>query len=189
VAPPENGKCSTLDPPPRPHRRGAALWGCGSLSLRLLDKPRIQKFGFSPDAVERHSNRHLLPQQRAAILSAQNPSGIDLEALRVSESEGLLSHVLTQRARLNCAAVSVEAAVTSNLQLSARLLGQLTTVVDHRHSSLLLSPDYIKLRSTLVDVLRALPAAARDVAAALHRLERDAAETIAAPRPSRHHPR
>jgi hypothetical protein len=158
------------------------------MSCRAL----AERFGYSPDSVERHSKAHLLPQMRAAILAGQHPSEVDLDALRTSESEGLLANVLAQRARLHSigelalelqdvrAAVSVEAAVTANLSLTAKLLGQLTTVIDHRHTRLLLSPDYLRLRSVLVDVLRAHPVAAREVAAALHTLESEAASDIQA---------
>jgi hypothetical protein len=158
------------------------------MSCRAL----AERFGLSPDSVERHSKAHLLPQMRAAILAGQHPTEVDLDALRTSESEGLLANVLAQRARLHSigelalelqdvrAAVSVESAVTANLNLAAKLLGQLTTVIDHRTTSLLLSPDYLRLRETLVTVLRAHPEAARDVAAALHRLESECATDIQA---------
>src|SRR5262245_55120331 len=59
-----------------------------------------RKFGLHKDAVQRHAQNHLSPQMRAAILTAQAPSAIDLEALRKSESEGLLSSLIAQRARL-----------------------------------------------------------------------------------------
>jgi hypothetical protein len=43
---------------------------------------------------------------------------------------------------------------------------------------LLVSPDYLRLRATLVEVLRAHPAAAIDVARAVAKLETDAAAEI-----------
>jgi hypothetical protein len=46
--------------------------------------------------------------------------------------------------------------------------------------SLLVSADYLTLRDTLLRVLRKHPAAAKDVAAALHELESKAAEAIKA---------
>jgi hypothetical protein len=45
-------------------------------------------------------------------------------------------------------------------------------------TSLLISPDYLKLRSTLVTALRPFPDAGRAVGAALHLLEADAAADI-----------
>ena len=51
---------------------------------------------------------------------------------------------------------------------------------DVRHTSILISPDYLRLRSTLVDALRPFPDAMRAVGAALHRMESDAAKDITA---------
>jgi hypothetical protein len=75
-------------------------------------------------------------------------------------------------------AVQVEHAVTQNLTLVAKLLGQLVQVHDVRHTSLLVTPDYLRLRAALVSALRPFPEAARAVGAALHRMECEAAEEI-----------
>jgi hypothetical protein len=151
-----------------------------------------ERFGLSKDAVHRHALNHLTPAQRAAILAAQRPLAIDLDALRTAESEGLLAGLVTQRARLLVKAdtalewgdvkgsVAAENAIAANYTLVAKLLGQLVQVHDVRHTNLLISPDYLKLRSTLVAALRPFPEAARAVGAALHRLEADAATDITA---------
>ncbi|MBN8963037.1 MAG: hypothetical protein J0H71_18035 [Rhizobiales bacterium] len=150
------------------------------------------RFGVKHDAVYRHAKNHLTPAQRAAILAQQKPAAIDLDALRTSESEGLLASLVAQRARLLVKAdtamefgdtkgsVAAENAITSNLALVAKLLGQLVQVHDVRHTNLLVSPDYMKLRAALVEALRPYPEAARAVGAALHRLESDAATDITA---------
>jgi hypothetical protein len=146
----------------------------------------------SKDAILRHARNHLTPAQRAAILNAQKPTAIDLDALRTSESEGLIASLVAQRARLLVKAdfaaehgdikgsVAAENAITANLTLVAKLLGQLIQVHDVRHTNLLVSPDYLKLRSTLIAALRPFPDAARAVGEALHRLESDAALDITA---------
>src|SRR5262249_29124713 len=59
-----------------------------------------RRFNVSPDALYRHSRAHLSPALRASILTATAPSKIDLEQLKISESEGLLGSLLAQRARL-----------------------------------------------------------------------------------------
>jgi hypothetical protein len=64
------------------------------------------------------------------------------------------------------------------LELVGKLLGQL--VQRHESTSLLVSPDYLQLRSMLVQALRPFPEAARAVAAALHTLESKAATDITA---------
>jgi hypothetical protein len=153
--------------------------------------------GVSPHAIHRHRHNHLSPAQAAAILCALKPSEIDLEALQRSESEGLLGQLVSQRARLlkhseiatqlgaPGVAVSAENAILSNLALVAKLLGQLVTRHEVRHTSLLISPDYIKLRQTITEALRDFPDAARAVAASLNALEVEAGEAMqaATPRP------
>jgi hypothetical protein len=101
--------------------------------LRVL----ARRFGVSLWACHRHGRNHLSPAMRAAILSAQKPSEVDLEALQRSEAEGILSQLVMQRARLqahselalevgNTAdAVRVERSITDNLRLVAQLLGTL----------------------------------------------------------------
>jgi hypothetical protein len=156
--------------------------------LRVLAK----RFDLSHHAVGRHARNHLSPVQRAAILAAQKPTAVDLDALRTSESEGLLGSLVAQRARLQQqgdmalelgdvrACVAVESAITSNLALVGKLLGQLVTRHDVRHTSILVSPDYLRLRQALVLALKPYPDAARAVSAALHALESDAAKDITA---------
>jgi hypothetical protein len=151
-----------------------------------------ERFGLSKDAIHRHAANHLTPAQRAAILAARRPSEIDLDALRESETEGLLAGLVGQRARLLVKAdtamewgdvkgsVAAENAIASNYTLVAKLLGQLVQVHDVRHTNLLVSPDYMKLRQVLMERLRPFPDAARAVAEGLHRLESAAATDITA---------
>jgi hypothetical protein len=159
---------------------------------RVPARVLAQRFDLGKDAILRHARNHLSPVQRAALLSAQKPSQIDLEALRATESEGLLAQLVGQRARLQQsselalelgdvrASISAESAITANLTLVGKLLGQLVNVHDVRHTSILLTPDYLKLRAVLTTALRAHPEAARAVAAALYGLESDAAKDITA---------
>src|SRR3954447_19272728 len=88
-----------------------------------------RRFNLSADAVGRHAANHVSPAMRAAILTAQKPTEIDLDALQASEQEGLLHQLVHQRARLQQhvemavdygdikAAISAESAITSNLAL------------------------------------------------------------------------
>lgn len=120
------------------------------------------------------------------------PEAIDLPALQKAEGEGLLAALIAQRARLALAGEKaqefgnltdtcrIEAGVIANLRLTAELLGQLTTHHQVTHASVLVSPDYIRLRQAITAALRSHPLAARDVAAALARLEADAAREITA---------
>lgn len=161
-----------------------------ALVHRVPVRTIARRFDVSPDAVHRHGRNHLPPQQRAALLTAQRPSKVDLEELERSEAEGLLSQLVTQRARLQQlseqaleladvrAAATVEARITANLELVSKLLGMLVQRHEVKRSALLLSPDYLELRQSLVQALRPYPDAARAVGAALHELEARAAKDI-----------
>lgn len=154
--------------------------------LRVL----ARRFECSPDALHRHRHKHLSPMMAAAILCAQQPSAVDLEALQRNESEGLLAQLVTQRARLQqhsdlslelgnaAGAVAAERAITSNLELVAKLLGSIVQRHEVTRTSILISADYLTLRASLVQALRPYPDAARAVGQALHSIETDAARVI-----------
>jgi hypothetical protein len=149
-----------------------------------------RRYNVSADAVGRHAANHLSPAMRAAILTAQAPTAIDLDALQASEQEGLLHQLVHQRARLQQhvataidygdikAAISAEGAITGNLALVGKLLGMIVQRHDVRSTSLLISADYLAVRQAIVMALRPFPEAARAVGAALHRLESEAARDI-----------
>lgn len=149
------------------------------------------RYDCSPDAVQRHQ-KHLSPQVKAAILTNRKPTEVDLEKLRVSEAEGLLSQLITQRARLQqhadfalsvgntAGAVAAERTILSNLETTGKLLGSLAVHHQVTHTSVLVSADYLRLRQTLITTLRPFPDAARAVGAALAALEADAARDITA---------
>ncbi|HWK96174.1 MAG TPA: hypothetical protein VNR39_12200 [Pseudolabrys sp.] len=179
---------------------------CSHKHKHLIDYALVQgkplrviaeEFDVSFYSVGRHSRRHLGPAQRAAIMTKQRPDAVDVDKMRDKEASGLLASVLAHRVRLEAiaerahtlddlrAATAAEAAVATNLALTAKLLGQLVQRVDVRHSNLMLTPDYLKLRSGLIEALRPFPDAGRAVAAMLARMESDAAKDItdAATRP------
>jgi hypothetical protein len=159
---------------------------------RVPSRVLALRFDVSADALKRHKKNHLSPQVAAAILAAQKPTEIDLEALQASESEGLLAQLVAQRARLQTyaeqalelgdtkAAVAVERSVIANLELVAKLLGQLVQRHEVRSTSILISADYLALRQAIVKALQPFPDAARAVGAALHALESQAAQDITA---------
>jgi UDP-glucose 6-dehydrogenase len=149
-----------------------------------------KRFDVSIDSVKRHGRNHLSAVQVAALATAMRPSGIDLEELREREGSSLLGQLLAQRATLQTygqsafeakqyqAAISAERAVTDNLDLLSRVLGLIITKHETRSTHLLIHPDYLALRSTLVEALRPFPEAAAAVGKALHALESKAADDI-----------
>src|SRR5262249_40770348 len=101
-----------------------------------------------------------------------------------------LGALLAQRARLQQhaetalevgslhVAVAAEARITENLRLVSQLLGQLVQHHQMTHASVLVSPDYLRLRQTLIATLKPFPAAALAVSKALHQLEAKVAQDI-----------
>lgn len=162
--------------------------------VHLVPAPALAaKFEVSAHAILRHAKNHLSPQMRASILAAEpRTDPIDLEELRTRESEGLLSNLIAQRARILIkgekalelgdvkASIAAEGAYGASLMLTAKLLGQLVQHHSVQHTSLLVSSDYLRFRTVLVEALRPFPEAARAIAAVLHRLESEAATDITA---------
>jgi hypothetical protein len=158
---------------------------------RVPSRVLSARFGCSRDGIVRHAKLHVSPAQKAAMLAHKKPSEIDLDQLRISEGEGLLSALVTQRARLQVhaetaaefgdvrGAVAAENAIVSNLKLVGQLLGQFAPR-ETRTTTLLVSADYLRVRAALLDALRPFPEAARAVSAALARMETEAAAEIAA---------
>ena len=101
------------------------------------------------------------------------------------------SRIVAQRARLQTmgelaaelgdvkAAVATENAIRGNLELVAKLLGQLVQRHEVARTSILISADYLHLRQAIVAALKPYPEAARAVGQALHALETQAATEIA----------
>jgi hypothetical protein len=162
------------------------------LVARMPVPALAKRYDVSIHSLRRHAANHLGATQRAALALNLAPSSVDLEALSRSESESLLGNLLAQRARLSAyasasaesgdykAAIAAERATTDALALTAKLLGSIVNRTEVTSRSILLTPDYLKLRAILVDVLKPYPEIAAKVAAALHQLESDAAKDITA---------
>ena len=149
-----------------------------------------RRFSLHRDAIYRHRKNHMSPQLCAALLVAQKPSDVDLEALERSESEGLLASLVAQRARLQMlsemafeegelhAATGIERAITGSLELTSKLLGVLVQRTHTTHTSILISADYLALRQCIVSALKPFPEASVAVGRALAGLELSAAKDI-----------
>jgi transposase-like protein len=145
-----------------------------------------RKYGVARTTLYRF-RKNLPPQLRAARLAKRLKSQSELEDLRVEESTGLLQNLAQQRARLllvqDCAleannitgVVFASQSIQQNLKIVARLLGEFAEHQIKTSISVLITPEYLNLRSTLLRALRPFPEAARAVAAALHETESAAA--------------
>jgi hypothetical protein len=112
----------------------------------------------------------------------------DLETLRVQESDNLLRNLAMQRARILLAqdrAIGIEdlgaiarlsSQIHQNLELTGKYLGEFARVTTQTQISLLVTPEYLKLRSALLRALWPFPEARQAVAAVLHEIEGVAAQ-------------
>jgi hypothetical protein len=147
-----------------------------------------RKYGISKDAAWRHK-RHLPPQLKAALAAHALAPGQDLEQIRITESEGLLANLAAQRARLllsQDAALEAEqfgivaqlaSGIHRNLELVGKYLGEFAQHSIHTTISLLVTPEYLELRSGLLRALQPHAEARQAVAAVLHGIETSAAQS------------
>src|SRR5262245_8375490 len=151
-----------------------------------------QKYNVSKDSAYRYL-RKLPPQLRAAHLGKLLKAGVDLERLRVDESEGLLQNLSVQRARLlliqdhamdtenGQLATAISGAIHRNLELVGKYLGEFAQHQIKTTVSVLVQPEYLELRSALVRALAPYPDAKAAVAAVLHKIESKEAQRPALP--------
>lgn len=156
------------------------------VSVRALST----RYKLHSDALYRHRTNHLPPQLRASLIAGPDLD-IDLDKLAETEGQSLLANLVALRGRLfSILDVAEEGGdgnmlsriagqLHNNLELTGKLLGTLssgsTTI-----TNVLIQPQYIDMRVSLVNALRPFPEAARAVAAALHQIESRAAADITA---------
>jgi hypothetical protein len=146
-----------------------------------------RKYGVSVAAAHRHKKK-LPPQLKAALAAHALRPAEDLEKLRIEESESLLSHLAAQRARL---LISQDAALESeqfglvatlasgihrNIELVGKYLSEFASHSTQTTISILVTPEYLELRSALLRALAPYGEARRAVAATLHAVEHQAAQ-------------
>jgi hypothetical protein len=157
------------------------------VSVRAL----ASRYGLSIDSLFlRHRQNHLPPQLRASLIAGPDLA-IDLDKLRETESQSLLANLVNLRGRLFSAldvgeehgdanmVARIAGQLHNNLELTGKLLGDLTSG-STTITNVLIQPQYVDMRVSLVNALRPFPEAARAVAAVLHTLESKAAADIAA---------
>lgn len=162
-----------------PRRAEIELAVARKVPLRVISR----KFGPSIFSVHRHGKNHMPPQLMAALVMTGTPTVIDLEALKISESEGLLQTLVVQRGRLYSllnlaeeagdfrAAASIHGRIIDNLNTTAKLLGEVQTHAQTVINNLTVSQDYLELRSSLVRALRPHPEALKALHAVLRGVE------------------
>jgi hypothetical protein len=161
---------------------------CRGVPIRHMAK----EYGVSIDSLYRYKAQ-LPPQLKAAALASKLKAGADLDKLRIDESESILTNLAMQRARLllvQDAALEVgdrrEVAYISdviarNVKLTGVYLGEFARLSVQTSVNILISTEYLELRSELIRALAPFPQARAAVAAALHAREAAAAEPKATP--------
>src|SRR5437016_4808699 len=162
-------RCTICNHPARPQIDLAIATG---LSKRAV----AERFGVSRDAVWRHAQAHLTAEMRAALATRLLQREGDTRRILLEEGAGVTEALKAIRGPLfvlflaaidtgdNKAASALSGRLHENLALVAKLTGELV----HAGTSIttiLLSPDFQRLRAELIRVLARYPEAQAEVAA------------------------
>lgn len=162
-----------------PDRASIELGLANKVPIRVLGK----RYGLSQDSVWRHGQNHMSAELHGQLMTRGRMTPADLENLRITESEGVLQHLVAVRARLYGlmdaaeqqddyrAAAAIGNQIGKNLETTARLLGDIRTGTVNVTNNVLLLPEFHALRTTIMQALRQHPEARASVAAALKQLE------------------
>lgn len=162
-----------------PDRASIELGIANKVPIRVLGK----RYGLSADSVWRHGQRHMTAELHSQLMIRGRMTPQDLENLRVTESEGVLQHLVAVRGRLYGlmdvaeqqgdyrAAAGIGSQIVKNMEVTAKLLGDIRTGTVNVTNNLLVMPEFHALRTTIMQALRAHPEARADVVMALRQLE------------------
>jgi hypothetical protein len=168
-----------------PQRRQIEVELASRVPLRLIGA----RYGLSKDQLHRH--RKAMPADLLARLRVTpDPEVMDPEALKRSESQSLLAHLIAERVRQQRIADEAErlgdlglackasGAVVGTLTQAAKILGDLPTGRTVVNQTFLLSADWVELRRVILTALRPHREAAQAVAQALRAHEQREAHVI-----------
>lgn len=179
-------RCTICIHPARPQIDLAIATG---LSKRAI----AQRFEVSPDAVWRHNQAHLTAEMRAAMTVRLLQREGDVRRILLEEGAGVVEALKAIRGPLfglflmavdtgdSKVAAALSGRLHESLALSAKLSGELIPHAAVSITNVLLSPDFIRLRSELLRVLQRYPAARDEVAAVFRRAGLKAVAEIGAP--------
>ena len=129
----------------------------------------------------------LPPQLRVKHVAHRLKAGADLEQLKITESEGILQNLAMQRCRLLLVQdAALEAGdrrevahiadcLNRNIKSTGQYLGEFQKISTQVSLNILVSDEYLTLRSQLMGALAPFPAARKAVALALQASEAKAA--------------
>lgn len=158
-----------------PDRASVELGLANKVPCRVLAK----RYGLQDDAVWRHGRHHMTAELHASLITRGRMSPTDLENLRITESEGVLQHLVALRGRMYGwadiaeqqgdvkAAAAIGGQIVKNIEVTAKLLGDIRTGTTNITNNLLLVPEYHAFRTAMMQALRPYPEALAAVAAVL----------------------
>ena len=180
-------RCTICNHPARPQIDLAIATG---LSKRAV----AERFGVSRDAVWRHAQAHLTAEMRAALATKLLQREGDTRRILLEEGAGVTEALKAIRGPLfglflaaidtgdSKAAVALAGRLHENLALVAKLTGELVPHAGTSITTILLSPDFQRLRAELIGALAHYPEAQAEVTAVFRQAGlRAAAEMDASP--------
>ncbi|MDE1894086.1 MAG: hypothetical protein KGH90_07110 [Xanthomonadaceae bacterium] len=168
-------KCATCE---HEHRAEIELRLASGTPVRII----AARYNVGKDSLFRHRKGHMAQELIAQLQAAgRKTPRADLDALKRTESEGLLANLVHERARqqriadkaelvddfANATRASVAALKSS--ELIAKLLGDIQT--GSVTQNILIAPEFHAFRTAVIQALRAHPDAKRAVIAEMQRLE------------------
>jgi hypothetical protein len=166
----------------------------GEIDVGLARGEQIQalatKYGLPRSSISRHKRQGHIPAEVIAAFPKHRTdlSAEALEQLRCDESAGILLNLARQRRILLQAQDRAEArrdkdwslrcthALHRNIELTARAVGEFAqherAVHQTANLTVMMLPDYVRLRAGLIEALRRHPAARKAVGKVLAELER-----------------
>jgi hypothetical protein len=176
-------KCTVCNHPDRPQIDLALAAGC---TRRVV----AERFSISPDAAHRHSRDHLSPEVKAALALKLIRKEGDNRAVLLEEGATHMEAARAIRAPLfslfltavdtgdSRAAAALSGRLHENLQFTAKLAGELIPAIGTSVQNIVISADYVRLRTELLGALRHYPEAAQAVAEVFRRTGEAAADEM-----------
>lgn len=152
-----------------------------------------RRFECHHQAAWRHKKNHMSADLVKRLKISGHDQPVDLERLRITESEGLLQHLVALRGREYAMLDKVErlcdpgdfakidARLHANLTLTAKLLGELKTGATNNYNLLIMDPQFHRLQVGLRQALRPFPEALKAVDELLQAIDREEAQSVERP--------
>jgi hypothetical protein len=163
-----------------------------AIATGLSRRAIAQHFAVSPDALWRHNQAHLTAEMRCALATKLLQREGDVRRILLEEGAGVVETLKAIRGPLfglflvaidtgdSKAAAALAGRLHESLALSARLSGELVPHAGVSITNVLLSPDFLRLRGELLQVLQRYPEARDEVAAAFRRAGLQAVDEMGA---------